>query len=163
VHVHRVCVGRRVVELPDLGGADGGVLRHRLHPHALGPDTGRCVGEMPSGPTVPSSARPALRRSHLLRRRPSHLLDEARGRVTVAAAAARWPAASGTARGRRSTVAAGRTRNSMICPVLAASAGRSRCRDAATERLVGSDVAEDVLACGTLVKSTITSARSPDP
>ena len=48
VDVHRVGVGGGVVELPDLGGADGRVLGDRVHPHAAASGT-------PSV-TVPSSA-----------------------------------------------------------------------------------------------------------
>ena len=37
VDVHRVRVGGGVVDLPDLGRADGRVLGHRIHPLALDP------------------------------------------------------------------------------------------------------------------------------
>jgi hypothetical protein len=46
VDVHRVGVGRRVVELPDLGGADCGVLGHRIHPLVLDQQSvGDCAEE----------------------------------------------------------------------------------------------------------------------
>ena len=40
VDVHRVGIGSGVVDLPDLGRADGRVLGHRVHPLALRPHTG---------------------------------------------------------------------------------------------------------------------------
>ena len=160
VDVHRVRVGGGVVELPDLGRADRRVLGDRLHPHLRRP---ACRSS-----TVPSSASTGPSTGSPSASKPMPIFSmSASGRVTVAAGSG---AMAGSCRNCGGVVGSGadRRHDAELHDLAGAWPGRRPvevdARHAAAERLVRARRCR-ARSCrpGTLVKSTITSARSARP
>ena len=160
VDVHRVGVGGRVVELPDLGVADARVLGHGIHPQRARPASRRV--DRARGPPRPG---PRPRRRSASSPIPIFSMS-ASGRVADRRRQ-RGDRRQREELRRRRRVGRERGHDPELHDLAGVSGSRpakSSPGIAAAERLVRADVAEDVAArAGTFVKSTMTSARSARP